>query len=737
MTRATLILAVLIALVLPGAAAAATYTIDSQADQVDLDPNDGVCETAFGACTLRAAIMEANQPEGTPDKIVFSSLFNGEPGDNIIVGETEFPRIDDALEIDGQASGQCMTAVGVEGPCVGLLLTRKADGLVAFAKNVAIEGLAITSSYEGDSLLRVISVADNFRAQGNWIGISLGGDVSRMDEGIELTPGQEVATIGGPNPEDRNVIAGARTAGLGIRGATTSIIKGNYFGVLPDGVTPAPNKADISVADWDRYAIPGIDPAVQILIGGKVGGAALASPACDGPCNLIAGGDVGIDLQGDPGDEHQLPVSGPVTVMGNYIGFDATGTPLGLDSARYGIFAGEAESVFVGGEETGTGNYLSGGLYGFYGAGGSEWRVQGNAFGLGPSGSPVPPPAIAAVAACCGATFSGNAIRGGATGIRLRGSGSAVEANSIDATEGNGILVEGDDNLVAGNEITGSGGAGLRIQGPGPGLAASGNLIGGDEVGAENEISGSGGAAIQVFDTEASPNEIARNHGNGNGGLFIDLFGGANEGIAPPTISAATQTKAEGTAEPGALVRVFRKASAEAGELNSFLGEAVADGSGKWKVAYASLPVETVVAATQTKTTGATSELATASAAADPSGGGGNGGNGGGGTSGGGGSGGNGGGGNSPPKDVTPPDTKIVKAPPKKATKTTVEFEFDASEAGSTFQCKLDRKPFKACRSPRTYKKLKPGKHVFKVRAIDRAGNVDPTPAMRRFTILG
>jgi hypothetical protein len=43
---------------------------------------------------------------------------------------------------------------------------------------------------------------------------------------------------------------------------------------------------------------------------------------------------------------------------------------------------------------------------------------------------------------------------------------------------------------------------------------------------------------------------------------------------------------------------------------------------------------------------------------------------------------------------------------------------------------------FKKCSSPKTYKKLKPGKHVFKVRAIDKAHNVDPTPAKRKFTIL-
>ncbi|MEA2312039.1 MAG: hypothetical protein QOE28_2007, partial [Solirubrobacteraceae bacterium] len=39
------------------------------------------------------------------------------------------------------------------------------------------------------------------------------------------------------------------------------------------------------------------------------------------------------------------------------------------------------------------------------------------------------------------------------------------------------------------------------------------------------------------------------------------------------------------------------------------------------------------------------------------------------------------------------------------------------------------------CTSPKTYRKLKPGEHVFRVKARDRAGNVDATPTLRRFKI--
>ena len=49
--------------------------------------------------------------------------------------------------------------------------------------------------------------------------------------------------------------------------------------------------------------------------------------------------------------------------------------------------------------------------------------------------------------------------------------------------------------------------------------------------------------------------------------------------------------------------------------------------------------------------------------------------------------------------------------------------------------CKLDKKKYKPCTSPKTYKKLGRGKHVFRVKARDKAGNVDRTPVVKRFKI--
>jgi hypothetical protein len=64
-----------------------------------------------------------------------------------------------------------------------------------------------------------------------------------------------------------------------------------------------------------------------------------------------------------------------------------------------------------------------------------------------------------------------------------------------------------------------------------------------------------------------------------------------------------------------------------------------------------------------------------------------------------------------------------------------VRFTFHASERGSVFQCRRDAQTLWAnCTSAKTYR-LRNGRHVFAVRAIDAAGNTDRTPARVAFTL--
>jgi subtilisin family serine protease len=85
--------------------------------------------------------------------------------------------------------------------------------------------------------------------------------------------------------------------------------------------------------------------------------------------------------------------------------------------------------------------------------------------------------------------------------------------------------------------------------------------------------------------------------------------------------------------------------------------------------------------------------------------------------------------------DVTPPNTTINGRPPASTTSRRATFRFRSTEAGSRFQCRHMNGAWMSCTSPKLYTGLTLGLHTFRVRAIDRSLNVDPTPAMDTWRI--
>ena len=88
-----------------------------------------------------------------------------------------------------------------------------------------------------------------------------------------------------------------------------------------------------------------------------------------------------------------------------------------------------------------------------------------------------------------------------------------------------------------------------------------------------------------------------------------------------------------------------------------------------------------------------------------------------------------------------PPHTKIARVKIS-AKNGKAKFNFNAIGGKATgFECELrrphaKRKPrFKRCRSPKTYRHLKTGRHTFKVQAKSSLRALDPTPAKRKFRI--
>jgi hypothetical protein len=84
--------------------------------------------------------------------------------------------------------------------------------------------------------------------------------------------------------------------------------------------------------------------------------------------------------------------------------------------------------------------------------------------------------------------------------------------------------------------------------------------------------------------------------------------------------------------------------------------------------------------------------------------------------------------------DTTPPNTSITSGPSGTVTGGGAAFEFASSEAGSTFECRVDSAPWGPCVSPAAYSDLAAGAHTFRVRATDAAGNIDGSPAQRTWT---
>ncbi len=89
--------------------------------------------------------------------------------------------------------------------------------------------------------------------------------------------------------------------------------------------------------------------------------------------------------------------------------------------------------------------------------------------------------------------------------------------------------------------------------------------------------------------------------------------------------------------------------------------------------------------------------------------------------------------------DSAAPDTSLTASPSNPTNAASASFTFTGSDGTGTgvagFECKLDGAGFSACTSPKDYTGLADGSHTFQVRAVDNAGNTDPTPAAFTWTV--
>ena len=85
--------------------------------------------------------------------------------------------------------------------------------------------------------------------------------------------------------------------------------------------------------------------------------------------------------------------------------------------------------------------------------------------------------------------------------------------------------------------------------------------------------------------------------------------------------------------------------------------------------------------------------------------------------------------------DPVPPETTIVSGPVGTVASGDAAFSFDSSEPGSDFTCSLNGAAPSQCGPSHSLSGLGDGQYTLAVTAIDPAGNPDPSPATRSWTV--
>jgi CSLREA domain-containing protein len=130
------------------------YTVNSNDDAVDANPGDGTCASGSGACTLRAAIMEANAHPG-PDQIFlpmgnYGLTLAGAGEDGCATGDLD---ILDSLTLTGAGSGITIIDAGRLDQVFNVRKPQSSASFSAFISGVTIQnGLSGGIGVEGGNL---------------------------------------------------------------------------------------------------------------------------------------------------------------------------------------------------------------------------------------------------------------------------------------------------------------------------------------------------------------------------------------------------------------------------------------------------------------------------------------------------------------------------------------------------------------------------------------------------------
>jgi CSLREA domain-containing protein len=357
-----------------GVAAGATFTVNAVADGVDAAPGNGVCSTAYGWCTLRAAIQESNALAG-PNNIHFDLPSSGV---RTIQLTGSLPALNDAsgpTTIDGYTQpGSSPNTHPTLSNAVILVQVRgngpsAFDGLKILSAGNTIRGLSFFNFRR--SFWVYGNAADNNVFVGNFIGTDAAGNfghpaLANNAHGVHIENSADGNEIGDTTLAGRNVISGNAQSGVGVwhEGTDNTVIVNNIMGLGPAGDKELPNR---------RHAMDLNYGANHSQIGGL--GA--------NERNVASGNDYsGIEIS-------HVATTAYNEVVGNYFGTDVTGnTAPQWAINHYTAVTLEDRASYNTVTQNVIGNNLEGGIQ-ITGLTTSFNQIYDNWIGIAPNGNPI------------------------------------------------------------------------------------------------------------------------------------------------------------------------------------------------------------------------------------------------------------------------------------------------------------------------------------------------------------
>jgi Bacterial Ig-like domain (group 3) len=404
------------------------------------------------------------------------------------------------------------------------------DGLTIAQEGSRVSGLDIENflgdfytnniSDEGYGYGIVVTAAGNVQVAGCFIGTDWTGEIAVPNaNGVEIETSSNL--IGGPNVGDRNVISGNGPFGYGLYFPSP---EQNPLGILPTGNLVENNFIGLDAAGAKALANASVgveDYGSANTYGGTTAGLG----------NVISGNGAG-----------GITANGSVTVEGNFIGTNATGTvALGNGSIGIGINDASYPAATVAITTTITDNVVSGNVAGGISLGeglpsSSVYTISNNRIGTNAAGTAALGNAELGdgwggllLDGVENATVLNNLISGNQSpGIVLNELGTDVEHNVF---QGNKIGSDITGLVALGNDDTGvvlSGSVGTTFGGTGPGqgnLVAFNNGYGIEQDGGaqtpliDNSIFGNADAGIVSNQLVAAP-VLTFTPGSGNSGTL-------------------------------------------------------------------------------------------------------------------------------------------------------------------------------------------------------------------------